>query len=144
MERRLAELSVSVFNWHYSFSLSVSACLPSLYHSLSVSCPSGRSICLPSLSLSDLSFTMTRAIQKCTHTRAECQAAGAAVCVRAALSHISAYCSKESTPRLPHTLTAPLHAALTRSIMKRNTHFCNTNFCALWRLVLAAAGLWFA
>lgn len=124
MERRLAGLSVSVLNWHYLFlSFFLSVCLPSLYHSLSVVWPSGQSICLPSLS--DLSFTMTQAIQKRAHTQTQSARLLGQLCVSTALSHISAYCSKETTPRLPNTHWAPLHIAFiefTCSTMKRNTH----------------------
>lgn len=84
-------------NWHF-FLLSFSApptslplsssAPPPLSFSLSVPWPSGQSICLSSLS--DLSFTMTRAIQKLTtHTHTQCQAAGAAVCKHSSISHIS-------------------------------------------------------
>lgn len=103
MERKLAGLSVSVVNWHFSLlsfsvSLSLSVFLPP---SLSVSWPSGRSICL--LSLSDLSFTMTRAIQQRTHTHTQSARLLGQLCVSTALSHISAHCSKKSSPRLPST-----------------------------------------
>lgn len=117
MERKLAGLSVSVVNWHFSLlsfsvSLSLSVFLPP---SLSVSWPSGRSICL--LSLSDLSFTMTRAIQQRTHTHIECQAAGAAVCKHSSISHISSL-QQEKQSKTPqhiciHTHTAHLLIALT-------------------------------
>lgn len=94
---------------------SLSVCLP-LPLSLCVSWPSGWSICL--LSLSDLSFTMTRAIQQHTHTHSA-RLLGQ-LCVSTALSRISAHCSKKSNPRLPnthkytHIHTAPLLISLAK------------------------------
>lgn len=96
-----------------SLSLPLSLCLPSsLSPPLSVSWPSGQSICL--FSLSDLSFTVTRAIQNHTaHSHTGCQAAGAAVCKHSSISHISSLQQQKQSKTPQHMHAHTLHIGLT-------------------------------
>lgn len=106
-------------NWHSSyFFLSLLSSFLPLSHSVSLCWPSGQSICLFSLSFSDLSFTITRAIQKHTTLTQSARLLGQ-LCVSTALSHISAHCSKKSSPRLH------MHA---RIHTNTNTHTHNLTF----------------
>lgn len=109
MERKLAGLSVSMVNWHFSlisFSVSLSVCLPpSLPLSLSPGPQGGPSAF--SLSLSLWSFIHHDQSHPTAHThisiRTECQAAGATVCKHSSMSHISSLQQEKQSKTPLHT-----------------------------------------
>lgn len=114
--RQVGEAKHVSDNWHFSL-LSFFR----LHWSLPLLCVLAlRAVHLPFLSVSDLSFTMPRAIQKQTGHSTPAQSASllGQLFASTALSHISAYCSKKSHPQT-HTQT--------------HTLYIGYSFTALWR-----------